>query len=39
MANIRSIAQEAAAAIVARLIGTAPPQAEVAAAVDAAIKR
>jgi F-type H+-transporting ATPase subunit b len=39
MANIRGIAQEAAAAIVARLIGTAPPQAEVAAAVDAAIKR
>jgi F-type H+-transporting ATPase subunit b len=39
MANVRGIAQEAAAAIVARLIGTTPTQAAVAAAVDAAIKR
>jgi F-type H+-transporting ATPase subunit b len=38
MANVRGIAQEAAAAIVARLTGTTPTQAAVAAAVDAAIK-
>ena len=39
MANVRGIAEEAAGAIVARLTGTVPPQAVVAAAVDAAIKR
>jgi F-type H+-transporting ATPase subunit b len=39
MANVRSIAEEAAGAIVARLTGTVPSQAAVAAAVDAAIKR
>jgi F-type H+-transporting ATPase subunit b len=39
MANVRDIAQEAAAAIVTRLAGTAPAKAAVAAAVDATIKR
>jgi len=39
MANVRAIAEEAAAAIVARLTGIAPPKAAVRAAVDAAIKR
>ena len=39
MANVRSIAEEAAIAIVARLTGTAPSKAAAAAAVDAAIKR
>jgi F-type H+-transporting ATPase subunit b len=38
MANVRSIAEDAAAAIVTRLTGAPPPQATVAAAVDAAIK-
>ena len=39
MANVRGIAEEAAAAIVTRLTGETPAQAVVAAAVDAAIKR
>jgi len=39
MANVRGIAEEAAAAIVARLTGATPPRAAVAAAVEAAIKR
>jgi len=39
MANVRSIAAEAAAAIVERLIGTAPAEPAVAAAVDDALKR
>jgi F-type H+-transporting ATPase subunit b len=39
MANVRDIASEAAAAIVARLIGTPPPAATVAAAVDDVLKR
>jgi F-type H+-transporting ATPase subunit b len=39
MANVRGIAQEAAAAIVARLTGATPAQGAVAAAVDAALKR
>jgi F-type H+-transporting ATPase subunit b len=39
MANVRSIAAEAAAAIVERLIGTAPAGPAVAAAVDDALKR
>jgi F-type H+-transporting ATPase subunit b len=39
MTNVRAIAEEAAIAIVARLSGTAPPKAAIAAAVDAAIKR
>jgi F-type H+-transporting ATPase subunit b len=38
MANVRGIAEEAAIAIVARLTGTAPPQAVAAAAVAAAVK-
>ncbi len=38
MANVRGIAQEAAAAIVARLTGAAPSPAAVTAAVDEAIK-
>jgi len=38
MANVRGIAEDAATAIVTRLIGTEPPQSAVAAAVDAAIK-
>jgi F-type H+-transporting ATPase subunit b len=38
MANVRAIAEEAAAAIVARLTGVTPAKATVAAAVDAAIK-
>ncbi len=38
MMNVRGIAQEAAAAIVARLTGAAPSPAAVAAAVDEAIK-
>jgi len=36
---VRSIAAEAAAAIVERLIGTAPAEPAVAAAVDDALKR
>src|SRR5215467_7279314 len=39
MANVRSIAAEAAAAIVERLIGTAPAEPAVAAAVDDVLKR
>ena len=39
MANVRGIAAEAAAAIVERLIGAAPPEPAVAAAVDDALKR
>jgi F-type H+-transporting ATPase subunit b len=39
MANVRGIAVEAAAAIVERLIGTAPPAPAIAAAVDDALKR
>jgi F-type H+-transporting ATPase subunit b len=39
MANVRGIAVDAAAAIVERLIGTAPPAPATAAAVDAALKR
>ena len=39
MANVRGIAVDAAAAIVERLIGTAPPAPAVAAAVDEALKR
>ncbi len=39
MTNVRGIAQEAAAAIVARLTGATPPPEAVAAAVDTAIKR
>ena len=39
MANVRGIAAEAAAAIVERLIGTAPPDAAVKAAVEDALKR
>ncbi len=38
MSNVRSIAHEAASAIVTRLTGKAPPEAAVASAVDAAIK-
>lgn len=39
MANVRGIAADAAAAIVARLIGTAPPAPTAAAAVDDVLKR
>ena len=39
MANVRSVAADAAAAIVERLIGTRPPEAAVAQAVDRALKR
>jgi F-type H+-transporting ATPase subunit b len=39
MANVRGIALDAAAAIVERLIGAAPPAPAVAAAVDEALKR
>ena len=39
MANVQAIAEEAAIAIVARLTGTTPPRAAVAAAVEAATKR
>ena len=39
MANVHGIAAEAAAAIVERLIGTAPSPQAVAAAVDASVKR
>ena len=39
MANVRGIAVDAAAAIVERLIGTAPAGTAVAAAVDDALKR
>ena len=39
MTNVRGIATEAAAAIVARLTGVAPPVPAVKAAVDAALKR
>jgi F-type H+-transporting ATPase subunit b len=39
MANVRGIATEAAAAIVERLIGSAPAEPAVAAAVDEALKR
>jgi F-type H+-transporting ATPase subunit b len=39
MANVRAIAADAAAAIVERLIGTAPSEPAVAAAVDDALKR
>jgi F-type H+-transporting ATPase subunit b len=39
MTNVRAIAVDAAAAIVQRLIGTAPPPAAVASAVDEALKR
>jgi F-type H+-transporting ATPase subunit b len=38
MANLRGIAEEAAAAIVTRLTGTTPPQTLVAKAVSAAVK-
>ena len=38
MANVRSVAAEAAAAIVERLIGTRPPEAAVAQAVDRALE-
>ena len=39
MAHVRTIAADAAAAIVERLIGTTPPERAVAAAVDDALKR
>ena len=39
MTNVRTIAADAAAAIVERLIGSAPPEPAVAAAVDDALKR
>jgi F-type H+-transporting ATPase subunit b len=39
MTNVRSIAADAAAAIVERLIGSTPPEPTVAAAVDDALKR
>src|SRR3954470_20336255 len=39
MANVRSIATDAASAIVERLIGTVPPAPAVAAAVDDVLKR
>jgi F-type H+-transporting ATPase subunit b len=39
MTNVRTIAVDAAAAIVQRLIGTAPPPAAVTSAVDEALKR
>src|SRR5215213_8195841 len=39
MANVRSVAVDAAAAIVERLIGTSPPQPAVEQAVDRALKR
>jgi F-type H+-transporting ATPase subunit b len=39
MTNVRGIALDTAAAIVERLIGTAPPAPAVAAAVDDALKR
>lgn len=39
MANVREIALEAAATIVERLIGSAPPSHAVGAAVDAALKK
>jgi len=39
MSNVRGIASEAAAAIVERLIGSAPPPEEVAKAVSAAVKQ
>ena len=39
MANVRSIAADAAAAIVERLIGATPPEPAVAAAVDDVLKR
>ena len=39
MAHVRTIAADAAAAIVERLIGSAPPEPAVAAAVDDALKR
>src|ERR1043166_645826 len=39
MANVRTIAADAAAAIVERLIGAAPPDRAVAAAVDDVLKR
>ena len=39
MSNVRTIAAEAASAIVERLIGSAPPESAVAAAVDDALKR
>jgi F-type H+-transporting ATPase subunit b len=39
MANVRGIAAEAAAAIVERLIGSAPAEPAIAAAVDDALKR
>jgi F-type H+-transporting ATPase subunit b len=39
MTNVRAIAADAAAAIVERLIGSAPPERAVAAAVDDALKR
>jgi len=39
MTNVRSIATDAASAIVARLIGTAPAETTVASAVDSVLKR
>ena len=39
MTNVRSIATDAASAIVARLIGTAPADSAVASAVDSVLKR
>ena len=39
MSNVRSIATDAASAIVARLIGTAPADTAVASAVDSVLKR
>jgi len=39
MASVREVAVEAAAAVVERLVGTAPPAATVAEAVDRALKR
>ena len=39
MTNVRTIAIDAAGAIVARLTGTAPAEGAVASAVDAALKR
>ena len=39
MTNVRSIAADAAGAIVARLIGTAPAESAVASALDSVLKR
>jgi hypothetical protein len=38
MANVQGIAEQAASAIVERLIGSAPSQADVSAAVSGALK-